>query len=92
VDPKYARDFLRTLDLVKADEMEAIWQERRKPHCPESFAGTATELRGAIASKPELLAPVARLIDVDAVCPRCRGTEAFRLAAASQVLSILGYC
>jgi hypothetical protein len=92
VDPKYARDFLRMLDLVKADEMEAIWQERRKPHCPESFAETARALRDAIASKPELLAPAGRVVDVDAVCPRCCGTEAFPLAEARQVLSILGYC
>ena len=92
VDPKYAKDFLRMLALVKSDEIEEVWQEHRKPECPESFAETAWELRGAIASKPELLAPVARLIDASAVCPRCHETEAFRLAEASQVLSILGYC
>ncbi len=92
VDPKYARDFLRMLALVKSDEIEEAWQEHRKPECPESFRETATELRGAIALKPELLAPATRLIDVSAVCARCQGTEAFRLAEASHVLSILGYC
>src|SRR5271165_4064228 len=66
VDPKYARDFLRLLELVKADEMEEVWQEHRRPGCPDSFAETASELRGAIASKPELLTLVARLIDVSA--------------------------
>lgn len=92
VDPKYAKDFVRMLDLVKSDEIENVWQEHRKPECTASFAETARELRAAIASKPELLAPVARLMDVSAVCPRCHGTDAFRLAEASQVLSILGYC
>lgn len=92
VDPKYARDFMRMVGLVQPDEIEDLWQEHRKPECLESFAETARELRGAIASNPELLAPVARLIDVGKVCPRCQGTEAFPLAEAGQVLSILGYC
>jgi len=92
VDPKYARDFLRMLALVKSEEIEEVWEEHRKPECPEDFRETVTELRGAIALKPELLAPVTRLIDTSAVCARCQGTEAFRLAEASQVFSILGYC
>jgi hypothetical protein len=91
-DPKYARDFMRILDLVEADEVEAIWQEHKKPECPESFAEAARELRHAVASKPELLLPVVRVIDVNAVCPRCYGTETFRLADASRIVSILGYC
>jgi hypothetical protein len=92
VDPKYARDFLRMLALVKTDEMEGVWQEHKRPQCPESFAETARELHNAIPAKPELLAPVARLIDVNAECPRCQGTEMLPLADAGRVLSILGYC
>ena len=92
VPPQYARDFLRLLPLVPRDGIEEVWQEHRKPECPVSFVETAAELNKAIASRTELLVPRVYSKDVNAVCARCHGTEAFKLADARRVFSILGYC
>ena len=92
VAPKYARDFLRLVELVTTDEIESIWQEHRKPQSPESFAETALQLRRVIASRPDLLIPPTYSTNVDEVCQRCQGAEAFPLTEASQIMSILGYC
>jgi hypothetical protein len=92
VAPKYARDFLRLIELVTTDEVECIWQEHRKPHSPESFAETALQLRQVIASRSELLIPPTYSTNVYEVCLRCRCAEAFPLTDPRQILSILGYC
>jgi hypothetical protein len=44
VAPKFARDFLRMVDLVALDALESIWQEHRKPRQPHSFGETVTQL------------------------------------------------
>ncbi|HEY4741511.1 MAG TPA: hypothetical protein VIH76_13025 [Candidatus Acidoferrales bacterium] len=97
IAPKYARDFLRLLGLVQTAgiqiaEMESIWREHRKSQSPESFTETALELRGIIASRPELLVPPVYSTNLDEVCKRCHAVESFPLASASQIFSILGYC
>jgi hypothetical protein len=92
VAPKFARDFLRMLEVVNVGEVEAIWQEHRKPHFPASFAEVVTQLRTAIASRPELLVAPVYSTDVLAACPRCRPAVGFPLADAGLVLSLLGYC
>jgi hypothetical protein len=92
VAPQHARDFLRLLPLVSTAQMEDIWQEHRTPECPVSFAETIAELNKVIASKTELLVPREYSKDVNAVCSRCHGTETFKLADASRVFAILGYC
>jgi hypothetical protein len=92
VAPKYARDFLRLMELVTTDEVECIWQEHRKPQSPESFAETALRLRRVIASRSNLLIPPTYSTNVYEVCQRCQHAEAFPLADARQILSILGYC
>ena len=92
VAPKYARDFLRLVELVTTDEVECIWQEHRKPQSPESFAETAVQLRRVIASRSDLLIAPTYSTNVFEVCQRCQGAEAFPLADARQILSILGYC
>ncbi len=92
VPPQYARDYLRLLPLVTTEQIEEVWQEHRKPECPVSFAETVAELDRAIAARTELLVPKVYSKDVHAVCPRCRATETFKLADASRVFSILGYC
>jgi hypothetical protein len=92
VAPKYARDFLRLIELVTTDEVERIWQEHRRGQSPESFAETALELRRMIASRSELLIPPTYSTNVEEVCPRCEGTVAFPLCDPRQILSILGYC
>jgi hypothetical protein len=92
VAPKYARDFLRLVELVTTDEVQCIWQEHRKPQSPESFAETAVQLRRVIASRSDLLIAPTYSTNVYEVCQRCQGAEAFPLADARQILSILGYC
>jgi hypothetical protein len=92
VAPKYARDFLRLIELVTTDEVERIWQEHRKGQSPESFAETALQLRRTIVSRADLLIPPTYSMDADEGCPRCQGTGAFPLCDPRQILSILGYC
>jgi hypothetical protein len=92
IAPKYAQDFLRLLEFVTPEEIEPIWREHRKPQSPVTFAETARLLRPTIASRPDLLVPPMYSTNVDEVCPRCQGTNAFPLADPRHVLSILGYC
>lgn len=92
VAPKYARDFLRMVDLVSTVEIEDIWQEHRKAECPESFAETVLLLREVIASRFELLIVPTYSTDVEEICPRCSEVEAFPLADPHRILGILGYC
>jgi hypothetical protein len=90
--PKYARDFLRMLDFAKADQIEDVWKEHRKPNDPESFCEAASLLRNAIAERTDLLTSPVYSTDVNEVCTRCESTAAFRLADAKHVLGMLGYC
>jgi hypothetical protein len=92
VDSKYARDFLRLIELVKADEVEQIRQEHRKSQSPESFAETALQLRRTIVSRSDPLIPPTYSTYAEEGCPRCRGAGAFPLCDPRQILSILGYC
>lgn len=92
VAPKYARDFLRMLELVTTDGMEEIWREHRKPHCPESFAETARELKRLIELRQDLLVPPVYSTDTLEACSRCHSLTAFPLAAASRILELVGYC
>jgi hypothetical protein len=92
VAPKYARDILRLLELVSTDKVECIWQEHRTIQSPESFAETAQQLRGAIASRRDLLVPPTYSTNVHETCPRCQDIEAFPLTDPRRILSILGYC
>ena len=82
IAPKYAQDFLRLLEFVTTEEVEAIWQEHRKPPSPESFAETVRQLRRVIASRSDLLIPPTYSTNLDEVCHRCEGTGAFPLADA----------
>lgn len=92
VAPKYAQDFLRLLEIVTTDEIEDVWREHRRPLMPESFAEAARELQRNIPLRDDLLIAVDYSTDVNEVCLRCEQTEALRLADASQIFSILGYC
>ena len=72
VAPKYARDFLRLIELLTTDEVERIWQEHRKGQSPESFAETALQLRRTIASLSKLLIAPTYSTNVHEVCRRCQ--------------------
>jgi hypothetical protein len=92
IAPKYAKDFLRLLAIVKTDAVEVAWKEHKKPHAPKSFSDAAIELRRLIESRPDLLVTPAHSLDVKALCERCRGTEVLPLADPEQIVSLLGYC
>ena len=92
VVPKYARDFLRLLDLSTPQDIESAWQEHRQMHRPESFASVAAEVRRLVAVRPELLVDRVYSTDVHEICSRCVTTSAFPLADAQRILEILGYC
>ena len=92
VAPKYARDFLRLLEIVSTDRVEAAWQEHRKQHSPERFQDAANEIRGLVSTRPDLLVSPAYLTDVSVVCERCCGSAAFPLVDAGRMLELLGYC
>ena len=90
--PKYARDLLRMVEVAEPPNIQSIWSEHRKPNDPESFSEVLGLLREIIVSRPDLLVPPNYSTDVAAVCPRCEGTAAFRLADPQQVFALLGYC
>jgi hypothetical protein len=92
VAAKFARDFLRMEGLVRSDEVEAVWQEHRKPGMPENFEAACGRVREAIRNRPELLVVPTYSTKVDEFCQRCKAVSQFPLADAGQILSILGYC
>ena len=92
VDPKYVRDFLRLLRIVRIQDVELVWQQHRNGQSPETFAYAANEVHNLIESRAQFLVGSIYSSDVDAVCSRCRSLEAFPLTDARLLLSILGYC
>lgn len=92
VAPKYARDFLRLVEWVDSDRIEAIWQEHRKPWFAATFVEAAREIRRAIELCSDLLVSPKYSTDVFEVCDRCSGSEAFPLTKPETILSRLGYC
>jgi hypothetical protein len=93
VDPKFARDFIRLLDLNVPDSaIEPVWREHRKPSQPARFAETVSALRNTIRERRDLLVPSAYSTDVLEICPRCHATPYFPLAPAQEILTHLGYC
>lgn len=92
VAPKYARDFLRLLDIGSTDQVETAWQEHRKPHSPERFQDAANEIRRLVSTRSDLLVSPVYSTDVKAICGRCRDSTALPLVDAERMLGLLGYC
>jgi len=92
VPAKHARDFLRLLPHAKADRMQSVWIEHRKPNHPELFSKAASQLADLIALRPELQIEPVYSQDLHATCSRCRSSRGFVLAEARQIRSLLGYC
>ena len=92
VAPKHVRDFVRLLEVVNSDDVEAVWQEHRNRNSPEHFSDATMNLGKLIEERAKQLDLPTYSMDVTAVCERCRETGAFRLADANRILAILGYC
>jgi hypothetical protein len=89
---KHTRDFLRLLPLMNMDALQPVWQEHRKRTHPESFVAAADLLRDLIATRRDLQIVPVFSQDTQRRCCRCESTEAFPLADAGQIRSLLGYC
>jgi hypothetical protein len=92
VAPKYTTDFLRLLDIVSTDQVQAAWEEHRKPHSSERFQDAVNEIRRLICTRPDLLVSPAYLTDISVICERCRSSAALPLVDAGRMLELLGYC
>jgi hypothetical protein len=88
---KYARDFLRLVELVDPAEVEEAWRDQRKPGPRETFEETNTLLQDLIPARHDLLITPDYSNDTAEVCPRCAPTATFALADPNVVLSLLGY-
>src|SRR5262249_22969362 len=89
---KHALDFLRLMELVDPEEVEAAWRDHRKPAHPVTFKETSSLLHAVIATRPDLLITPEYSKDATTVCPRCVNTGRFRLADPGAVRAVLGYC
>ncbi len=91
--PKYARDFLRILEVVRdTAPLESVWIEHRKPGFASTFAAAVARIEQALAERGDLLVEPTYSRDVGEVCARCAGAAAFPLASAEKILARLGYC
>jgi len=89
---KHVEDFRFLSQAANADRVELAWQDHRKSTDPPAFREALTRVRGLVESRKELVVDPEYSHDADATCPRCQETGPFRLASASTVMSILGYC
>lgn len=89
---KYARDFLRLSELVKAGDVEMAWREQRKKTDPMTFTEASEVLHALIPVSGPLLVTEKYSRDTNEVCNRCQEEPPFALAEPEVVLSLLGYC
>lgn len=92
VPSKHANDFLRLVELVDPEAVEAAWQDHRKPAHPATFEEATSLLLHLIPARQNLLITTEYSKDTKEVCRRCAPTAAFHLADPKVVLSLLGYC
>ena len=88
----HVTDFLRLAELGEPVEIETVWLDHRKPWHPATFAEASALLKELIPTHQHLLIRRGYSKDTESVCPRCKGTAAFRFADPKVVLSLLGYC
>jgi hypothetical protein len=92
VAPKFARDFLRMVETVRADGVEVVWREHRKPSFADTFGEAVLEIRRAIEMRGDLLVAPEYSTDTYEVCSRCCASAGFAVAPAEEIVSRLGYC
>jgi hypothetical protein len=92
VGRKYAHDYVRFVECVHPDRVEAAWRDHRKPEHPMAFPETKVVLRDLLPASTHLLIVGRYSQNPDEPCPLCAITDAFPLADPKAVLSVLGYC
>jgi hypothetical protein len=92
VASKHARDYLRFIESVSSERIEAAWQDHRKPMHPATFRETKGVLQDLILTSASLLIAPNYSQDPNQVCPQCAPRRSFQLADPKVVLSLLGYC
>jgi hypothetical protein len=92
VPKKHADDYLPLAELVQSSDIEAAWQDHRKPTNPMTFDETNRLLKELIATRRSLLITPDYSKDAAEICPRCVRNSPFQLADSNMVLSLLGYC
>lgn len=92
VAAKHARDYIRFIECVVPDRIEAAWRDHRKPGHPAVFADAEALVDELISARGDLLIVPRYSQDPHAHCLQCLPTPAFQLADPKTVLSLLGYC
>jgi|SRR5579863_7956557 len=92
IERKFARDFIRLLDLSAGMPVDAIWQEHRKAPDPLRFVEVTTLLRSAIESQSGLLVERENGTDPNIYCRRCKETRVEQRDSGRRMLETLGYC
>jgi hypothetical protein len=92
VPAKHANDYLRLEILIQPSDVEAAWQDHRKPGHPVTFCETNTLVLGLIATHRDLLITPDYSKDATQICSRCVPVAGFPLADPDLLLSLLGYC
>ena len=92
VPAKHAADFLRLSTMVDAALVEEAWHDHRKPAHPATFQQARRLLAELIPACPHLLITLKYSQDTEARCARCTAVEAFPLADARRIVSLLGNC
>jgi hypothetical protein len=92
VASKHAVDYMRLVELVDPSNVEAAWQDHRRPTHPRTFYETAGVLQNLISTRSNLLVTPEYSKEIGVLCPRCVHTPPFQRADAKLALSLLGHC
>ncbi len=91
VASKHAEDFKSLLPFVEPDGVESAWRDQRKLTDAATFKEASARVENLMEWRSNLLVVPKYSQDVNAICPRCEETGPFRLSAASEIMSVLGY-
>ena len=92
VPQKHARDYIRISEAIGTQDVNAAWQDHRKPDHPRTFSEADALVRKLIATRHEYLVRPHYSTTAGAACSRCVPDAPFTLADPAQVFSVLGYC
>ncbi|HEX8817853.1 MAG TPA: hypothetical protein VF753_20355 [Terriglobales bacterium] len=92
VAAKHANDYFRLRKHLQNTDLEAAWQDHRKPWHPVMFREADELVEGLIGTHHTLLITPQYSRNVTEACCRCAPTPAFPLADRHTVLSLLGHC